>query len=402
MNILIFSQYYYPEKILINEIAEELVAKGNEVTVITGKPCYNFPYGKIPSEYRKTKCEVINGVNVIRCNVFSRGENIFSILLYYFSYMISAWLKSRRLKSKYDVVYLYQLTPIFQAFPAIKYCQQNNLKLFCYCLDIAPECGMSISGKSKITKDLYCRFSKWAYNACSLIGVTSKSFIEYQQIVNNVPREKLVYLPQHASSLLLEHNLQNRSFDPNKIVFLFAGNVGLGAKIDTILFAAKELVEKGENRFYIRILGDGSAKDDLIRLSNRLDLNNVVGFEDGVPMSSMPEEYKKADVLLISLRKGQITVPGKLQAYMATGKPIIGAINGSANEIIKEAMCGAVCEAENSVALAALLNDVVSSPNKYFKMGENGKKYFVSNFTLDKHILNLFTYLERLIGLGIH
>ena len=115
MKILVFCQYYYPEQFLITDIAEELVKRGHDVTVLTGLP--NYPSGVIDQEYRngKRREEVINGVRVIRCPIIPRGRSKLQLLLNYVSYMILAAKKSRRLKEPFDIVFLYQMTPNTQA-----------------------------------------------------------------------------------------------------------------------------------------------------------------------------------------------------------------------------------------------------------------------------------------------
>ena len=240
MNILIFCQYYYPEQFLINEIAESLVTMGNKVTVLTGLP--NYPEGRIKEEYKygKKRDELINGVHVIRCSIIPRGKSKIKLILNYLSYMINATRVSKRI-GHFDVVFLYQLTPITQAFPAIKYCRRNNVKLFSYNCDLAPMSG-SNDLKGNPLYFIYTKFSKWAMNNCDYIGVTSKSFLEYNNKVNDVPYEKMEYLPQHASEIMLSMDMVA---EENGIAdFMFAGNIAGGTSIETIVYAVKIIKEK--------------------------------------------------------------------------------------------------------------------------------------------------------------
>ena len=119
MKILVICQYYYPEPFRINEICEEMVKKGNEVTVLTGLP--NYPEGKIYKGYKflKRRKENINGVNVIRSFEIGRRKGIFFRALNYASFMISASIKAFFIKEKFDIIYVYQLSPISMVKPAI-------------------------------------------------------------------------------------------------------------------------------------------------------------------------------------------------------------------------------------------------------------------------------------------
>lgn len=381
MKILVFSQYYYPEQFLINELSERLVSDGNEITVVTGLP--NYPSGVIPKEYRggKKRSENINGVKVLRCSIIGRGKNRITLLINYFSYMISATFMAYRLSNDYDVVLLYQLTPILQAYPAIKYAEKNKKKLVCYCGDLAPASGSQLIKKYNMISKLYFQFSKWAYTNSYKIGVTSKAFIDYLINVHGIAERRLFYLPQHAPEGLANLDLEKKG---NGIFeFMFAGNLGAGASLETILYAANILKVKGRV-FKVHFIGDGSMRQKLLELTEKLQLNDVIVFHQPVLMSEMGKVYKTVDALLVTLRKGQITVPSKLQTYMATGKPIFGAMDGSGKGLINEANCGRCVEAEDFKGLAKIMDDYLINSENYKELGFNGRRYFIQNFTLDK------------------
>ena len=203
MKILLFCQYFYPEQFLINEIVQELSVLGHKVTVITGLP--NYPSGVIDDSYKnnKRKHEQIFGAEVIRCPIIARGKNKLQLLLNYLSYMFLAKKEAFKLTNDYDVVMLYEMTPITQAYPAIKYCRKKKKKLFMYNCDLAPMCGEEYLGSKGIFHRIYGAFSSWTMNGCDVIGVTSKSFIDYNNRVNKVPVDKMIYLPQHASDTMI-------------------------------------------------------------------------------------------------------------------------------------------------------------------------------------------------------
>lgn len=378
MRVLVFCQYYYPERFLLNEIAPELVKRGHEVTVITGMP--NYPEGKIYPGYEKKFEENINGVKVLRCSIIPRGNSKLQLLMNYFSYVRKATKKAKGLKDDFDVVFLYQLTPIFQAYPAIKYAGRNNKKLLCYCLDLAPASGEDVAGKLSFFFTLYRKFSQWAYTNCDRIAVTSRGFIDYLHNVHGIPKTKMAYLPQHASDALLYADLEKTRADdvPD---FLFAGNIGFGARLDFVIEAAYLLKEEGLI-FRINIVGNGSDKPRLIDLVKEKKLEEYVIFHDPVPMNEMDKVYKTSDALIVTLRKGQITVPSKVQAYMATGKPIFGAMDGSGQELIREAKCGECCNAEDVRGIAGMLREFIKNQKKYEEYGKNGRIYFSRCFTL--------------------
>ena len=400
MKILVFCQYYYPERFLLTDIAEELVRRGHEVTVVTGLPSYNLPGGKVPKEYRKGlhNNECINGVRIIRCNTLGRGKSKIRMFLNYFSYVTKAKKLIDRLEKDYDIVFSYQLTPVFQTLPAIEYAKRNDKKLVCYCLDLAPESGLRMLRRIKPLANKYKKVSSDIYNSCDFIAVTSESFINYHKEVNGVPEEKLGYIPQHAPPTLLKEDLTKCVQEGERKVFLFAGNVGVGAKLGTVVTAVKKLVDDGQVGFEVRIVGDGSDKSRLEQTVLDNALGDFVKFYDGVPFDRMPEVYRSADALLITLRKGQITVPGKLQAYMSTGKPIFGAMDSAGRDMINNSQCGVCVPAESPDELAAVMNDFIENPERYSEYGENGRRYFEDNFTLDRYITSLITLFNKVIA----
>ena len=92
------------------------------------------------------------------------------------------------------------------------------------------------------------------------------------------------------------------------------------------------------------------------------------------------------------------TLPGKVQTYMAAGKPIIGALNGAGYEVIQESRCGKAVHASDAEELANLFLDYINHQNEYLSCGENAKKYFLANFTEEQHFRTLETILNDMIS----
>ncbi len=394
MNILFFSQYYYPEQFLINEIAPALVQRGHGVTVVTGLP--NYPSGVIEKEYRKKdkRTETVNGVRIVRCPIIPRGHNKIQLLLNYVSYMLSASGKARGIKEDFDIVISYQLTPILQVYPAILYARRKKRKLLMYNLDLAPMSGSGFVGNKKMIFSLYSKLSRRLMNACDCIAVTSRSFIEYNSRVNGVPTEKMVYLPQHASDAMMGADM---SAEDNGVTdFMFAGNIAHGSGLHTLVEAAAKL--KAEENFRIHIVGGGSYLETLKAEVRMAALEDRFVFHGRYPQEKMPEIYRMADALLITLREGQITVPAKLQNYMTAGKPIFGAMDGSGKELIEEVGCGVCVPAGDADGLCESMKDYIRNTEKYHRCGEAAQAYFKQNFTLDIYVEKLLQIISDTLG----
>lgn len=397
MKILIVSQYYFPEQFQINDIAPELVKRGHEVTVLTAFP--NYPKGEFFHGYEKQDKtrEIIDDVIIERVKIMPRKKGPVNLLLNYYTYYNNAVKYAKKTKTKYDVVFCYQLSPVTIAGPAIAYAKKHKVPLLLYCLDIWPESAQSYikSGKGPLYA-LISSFSKKMYKQCDRIAVTSRPFIDYLNKKNDVPVEKMVYIPQHADSSYLEMDLkaeENGMFD-----FMYAGNMGKGQVLENIVKAVAEI--KDRNDFTVHMVGDGTRKGYIEELTKELGVEDKFVFYGNKSRDEMPLFYKMADALLLTLRGNNFvgnTMPGKLQVYMTTGKPIFAAINGAANEVINESKCGSCVTAGDYKGLAKLMVDYMENPEKYSKCGENGKAYFSQHFTLDTYVDELEKNLKSMV-----
>lgn len=391
LKILVICQYYHPEPVRITDICEELVKRGHQVTVLTDIP--NYPMGDIYNGYEKGKnrIELINGVEVHRVFTIPRKKNAIMRLLNYHSFSFFSKRYIRKLDDDYDVVLVNQLSPVMMANAGIKYKKKYNKKVIMYCLDIWPEslCAGGIRKNSLIYK-VYFKISKKIYQTMDKILITSKSFSNYLEDNFNIEKDKVEYLPQYAESLFDKDKCKKES--NKKIDLLFAGNIGKAQSIDTIIDAANIL--KGNKNLFFHIVGDGQELDRLKNKVNELKLKNVI-FYGRKPVEKMPKYYSMADAMLVTLCGDSLisnTLPGKVQTYMAAGKPIIASANGETKDVIEEAKCGFCSEADNSKELANNINNFIEYKNKEL-LGENSnryyKKYFEKSIFMDKLIEQL-------------
>lgn len=381
MKILVICQYYFPEPFRITDICEELVKKGHNVTVITGLP--NYPEGRVLNEYRnrKKRTETINGVKVIRCFEIGRGNNKASLFLNYISFALSASLKTLFIKGKYDAVLVNQLSPVMMGLPAIVYKKRHNKKILLYCLDLWPA-SLSAGGinESSIIYKVFLFLSRWIYRSADYVAVSSNMFKEYLGGTIGINKELIFHLPQYAETLFMDKIEMKQSDNFN---FVFAGNIGDMQSVETIINAAHEL--KDRQNIIFHIVGDGSKLEACKELGEKYNLQNIF-FYGRKPLNEMPKYYGLADAMLITLKDDKAlstTLPGKIQSYMAASKPIIGAINGEAKQVIQEAQCGFCCDAENYKELARLIVSFCES-NQKEQMAKNSYDYYCNNFSKEK------------------
>jgi glycosyltransferase involved in cell wall biosynthesis len=203
--------------------------------------------------------------------------------------------------------------------------------------------------------------------------------------------DNITYLPQYAESIFNPEICRKKP--NNSIDLLFAGNIGAAQSVETIIKAANELKDNQSLKWHI--VGEGSDLEKCRKLADELDVKSVV-FYGRKPIEDMPKYYAMADAMLVTMVDDSIlsmTLPGKVQTYMAAGKPIIGAINGEANLLINEAGCGYCCEAENYLRLAEQINKFVSK-RCYADLGVLAEEYYNDNFTKNVVIDKLLFVLE--------
>lgn len=378
--ILVICQYYRPEPFRIADICEEMVRRGHEVQVVTGYP--NYPEGVLYEGYGKGKHidEVINGVKVHRCFTIPRETGIVKRFMNYYSYAVSstAFIKLNACVASdgkpFDVVFCNQLSPVMMAGAAIAYKKKYKVPVVMYCLDLWPE--SLIAGGITRTSPIYKFFhyvSKKIYKQMDKILITSRMFSEYLNTEFGVEKDRIEYLPQYAEGIFTKIPPREEDGLWN---FMLAGNIGAVQSVETVIRAARQLKDEPVK---FHIVGGGTDLERLKALAEGLD--NVV-FYGRRPLEEMPKFYAKADAMLVTLAADPVlslTLPGKVQSYMAVSKPIIGAIDGETKEVIEDARCGFCGKAESVDELVENVKKFIRSDKKE-KMGQNARKYYEKNF----------------------
>lgn len=378
--ILVICQYYKPEPFRISDICEEMVRRGHEVHVVTGYP--NYPEGILYEGYGKGKHidEVIEGVYVHRCFTVPRETGSVKRLMNYYSYAASstAYVLSKECVASngkpFDVVYCNQLSPVMMADAAIAYKKKYKVPVVMYCLDLWPESLIAggITRDSAIYK-FFHHVSKRIYRQMDKILITSRMFSDYLGKEFGIDEDKIEYLPQYAEGIF--EQIPPKEED-GIFHFMFAGNIGAVQSVETVIKAA-EMLKDEPVKFHI--VGGGTDLERIQELGK--DLENIV-FYGRRPLEEMPEFYSKADAMLVTLAADPVlslTLPGKVQSYMAVGKPIIGAIDGETKIIIEDAECGFCGKADDAVELAENIKKFIESKDR-ITMGQNARNYYEENF----------------------
>ena len=392
MKYLFVTQYFFPEEFRGNDIAFDWAAKGDQVTVITAIP--NYPSGKFTEGYglfTKRK-EIINGVEVIRIPVIPRGkDNNIQLMLNYLSFALigSLYALIIGISRKFDAIFVQQLSPITLALPGIIVKKIQKIPLTLWVLDLWPE-SLTSGGniKNKQILSFFEYIVKFTYKNSDKILISSKGF-ENSILRKGDFKTKIMHFPNWAEDVFTNKDVKTIDKLPTGFKVMFAGNIGESQDFENIMQAALLLKENKNIKFII--LGDGRKKSWVDDFCSKNNLTDTVLCLGRFPIETMPSFFEKADVMLVTLKNDpilNITLPAKVQAYMACAKPIIGMLNGDGAETIENANCGYSVNASDYTKLSeAILMMSQKDTSELNKFGLNGLKFAKENY--DKsHLMN--------------
>lgn len=386
-HILVVSQYFYPETFRINDICQEWVRRGYEVTVVTGIP--NYPMGRTFKGYGLTKKrnEIWNGIEIHRVPLIPRGSSSIGMVLNYLSFMISGMIAGKCKKIKADYVFSFEVSPMTQVLTGISFAKKLKVPHYLYVQDLWPENVITVTGISNptIIKPID-KMVDYIYKNTDEIFATSPSFVD--AICNRkvpVDRNKVHYWPQYAEEFY--HPCGKKAVDEipqdDSFKVIFTGNIGIAQGLQILLQTANLL--KDENVKFI-LVGDGRYLEEF---NNEVQKRNVADkfvMVPRQPAERIPELLAACDVAFLSFQDAQLwtmTIPAKLQSYMACGMPVVAAAQGETERVINEAECGVCSSIGNAEELSLKIKDMMKSD--LVEMGLRSRKYFEKHF--DKKML---------------
>lgn len=404
MRILIVTQYFWPENFRITDLAINLKSKGHDVTVLTGMP--NYPSGKAYEGYNrwwKKRYEVMQGISLIRIPIFLRRESKgWQLALNYLSFVVSGCLLAPWFlrNKKFDVIFCYEPSPVTVALPAIVMKHVKKVPLLFWVQDLWPETLVATGAvQSSTILAMVKKMVKYIYRACDYVLVQSRGFIA-PVIAMGAESEKVRYFPNWAELLYQPVDLDMTATERDEVpkqgfVVMFAGNLGVAQSLDTIVSAAERL--KYEDIHWV-FLGDGREKVWLQNIIIEKALEDKIHILGSRPIETMPAYFSLADVMLVTLRDDPVmatTIPGKVQSYLACGKPVIGALNGEGSKVIHESGAGYCTGADDVDGLAnAVLKMSQLSETERDNMGKSARRYYEQNFNRDMLISQLEEWMQ--------
>ena len=403
MKILIFSQHFWPESFVINDVAQSLHDAGHEITVLTGQP--NYPAGRVFDGYRaaSTGVERFGAINVHRVPVAPRGQGgALRLAANYLSFIASSVLFGAwRLRGqRFDVVFVYASSPLLQAIGAIALARLKQCPVVTWVQDLWPQ-SLQATGYVKSPRVLAAVAAavRWVYAHQQMVLVQSPGFeAAVRQLappglpvrVHPNPAEAQPANPGPAALVL-----------PPGFNIVFAGNLGTTQALDSVLDAAEQLLDLAEMR--IVIVGSGQRSAWLAEQVRVRGLRNV-DLPGRYAPHEVPAILAQAQALLVCLVAEPamaLTVPSKLQTYLAAGKPIVAALGGEGARVVAEAGAGLVCRPGDAAALAETLRCICALPEaERLRLGAAGRRYYDQHYAPARLTPALVAHLQDAIDLA--
>jgi colanic acid biosynthesis glycosyl transferase WcaI len=404
LSVLVVSQYFSPENFGVNALVAELQERGHSVTVLTGMP--NYPSGVFVDGYGgwKVHCESWKNASVIRIPIFARGQNSrLRLMMNYLSFAINASLLAPLfVKSRPDVILVYQMSPVTMALPAIVVKLFTRSQILLWVQDIWPESLVATGAvKNRVALVALRLIVRMIYRCSSIIAVQSRQFEKFIRPLA-LPASDIRYLPNTADRFYRPVEVpldapQRKLFRPGFNI-LFAGNLGLAQNLETVLASIALLKDRKDIQWVF--IGDGRRRAWLEHQIQDQGLTDNVQILGSFPPEQMPVFFAIADALLITLRDERIfslTVPSKLQTYLACGRPVLGAISGEAANILTEAGAGPVASPSDPKQLAEMVTAMAQLPREQLDaLGKAALEYQRNEFDQDQWMDRLECWLREL------
>ena len=400
MHILLIHQYFLQKNgsggSRFNEMTKHWTEDGHKVTVLSGMIYHNSgqKYNEYKGKYFVDE-KYSQSIRVIRCHDSKSGQKSFlSRLKVYLVFVLSSlYAGIFKAKETYDVI-LVTSPPLFVGITGYILSLVKRIPFVFEIRDLWPESAIDTGVlKSKILIKVAFWFEKLIYRSAKYVNVLTPAFKEVLIKNKNIPKDKIIFIP-NAADFSLSKELQ-QDFDSfefkkdigleGKFVITYVGAHGIANNLMQLISAAKQL---RDTNLVFQLIGDGMEKKLLQKNVLENKLKNVI-FRKPVSKKDVFKYILASDVGASVLKKAdtfKTTYSNKTFDYMSCKKPVLLAIDGVSRELINNANCGIYVEPENINHIVQGIKLLMSKSQKQLNLlGQNGYDYAKEHF--DRKIL---------------
>jgi glycosyltransferase involved in cell wall biosynthesis len=406
MRVIFLTHHFPPE---VNAAASrtfehcrEWQNRGAEVTVVTSVP--NHPSGKVQDGYKNRlwQSETINGIHVIRAWTFlAANRGVVKRSASFLSYFVAV-VAAIPFLPKADVV----ISTSPQFFCGLAGFFVARAKRARWVLEIRDLWPGSISAVGAMRSRWVIRaleaLETWAYRTADLVVPVTASAGRHVESCG-VPRAKIRVVMNGVDlgrfhALTPDKELARSLALEGKFVAGYLGTHGMAHPLETVLEAARRL--QHDQRITFMMVGDGAAREDLLRQRDRFGLNNVLMLGQQ-PKPRMPALWSLCDVALVLLRRSPVldtALPSKMLEAMAMGRPIIVAAEGETRDLVASAGAGLLVTPEDPQAMVEAILQLADDPALGQELGQRGRAWVERNHDRRRLAQDLLAAMEELSG----
>jgi colanic acid biosynthesis glycosyl transferase WcaI len=386
MKILFINQFFWPDSSAtsqqLTDLATGLAERGNHVTVLCGEGGYaNVSAGAVAPP-----------VDVIRVKALPFSKNKITRLMSYLSFYVSAFA-SGLTAPKADVVVSLTTPPLISLLgTAIK--MLRGSRHFIWEQDIYPDVAIDLN---------YIQKGGVADRATGVLADFSRKHADGIIALGECMKQRLVQRGIPADNISIAENWSSaesitpmeRPGDPNQLVLLYSGNLGLAHDVDTIAGAMKNL--RADSRFRFLFVGSGVKRKQLQDFSEANDIGSLE-MRGYVSRDKLSEGLAVGDIGLVTQSNVCLgtVVPSKVYGILAAGRPVlfIGPKVATPALVIDRHACGWHVEPGDVEGLTQLLVHLAENPQLVREAGVRARQALLDHYDLPQSIDRIAAILD--------
>lgn len=401
--VLVIGINYRPELTGIGPytsgLVEHLAGRGDQVTVIAGLPHYpDWRLGR-GTERVLVREEVIDKVRIIRAGHYiPASQDAMRRAAYEATFGLTALLSSYRLDRPDAIL---AIVPTLSSGVLARLLGRRFATRYGILFQdlMGPASSQSGMAGGALVARATALAERWSAARAAAIGVVSTSFAPYLTSLG-IPRTRIVHVPnwsREARPTLSAEAVRTRfGWTDGRQVVLHAGNIGLKQGLDQIVTAARLAAGRGEQVRFV-LSGGGSQAAAIETAARGLDNVQLLGLQPDDVHASL---LGAADVLLLSERASQkdMSLPSKLTAYHAAGRPIVAAvpIAGATAAEVERSGAGLVVPAGRPDALLEALTRLRQEPALAARLAAAGPAYATTHTSQAACLDRAAAFIDRI------
>ncbi|MGO8790557.1 MAG: glycosyltransferase family 4 protein [Terriglobia bacterium] len=389
MRLSILSIQYAPEftsnAIVITGLAQQLAARGHQVTVLAGTPHYQLP--SVPPGYwwRPFRREIRDGVRVIRCWAFPYSQGKASKLLNYASFTLTSLIAGLFTERTEAVIVV--SPPFWLGCNALLMRAIHRCPVIYNAQDLFPDAYLASQEVregwlARAMGSLVTRI----YRSCDRITVITESFAE-AITARGIDREKVIIIPNFVDTTAVtplprKNSFRHRQSLDDYCVIMYSGNIGYTHGTEMLVDAAAKLAAIPDVVFLV--IGGGSKQADLVRLARARHLVNMQ-FLPTQPSEFLPEMLAAADVFVLTCKPGvgRTSFPGRIYNCLLAARPVVASFDGDSDlaQFLRDAGAGIVTAPGNVEDFCEALINLYHDAALRERLGRSGADFMARHYS---------------------